>query len=172
MIAAIAFPQELALMLAAAVCLTAMVTLGFGLNDFVIVTACLAAAILLLRDVSSRTKLIYVGLVVGVVAFLTTFGVNVALNTPIDTTLLSIAGKNMFYCFLAGLLMTGMLPFIEYVFDIQTDLSLLELGDVSHPLLQELVRRAPGTYNHSINVASIAEDDVVEPNLPHLLRGR
>jgi hypothetical protein len=28
---------------------------------------------------------------------------------------------------------------------------------VAHPLLQELVRRAPGTYNHSINVASIAE---------------
>ena len=39
----------------------------------------------------------------------------------------------------------------------QTDISLLELGDVPHPLLQELVRRAPGTYNHSINVASIAE---------------
>ena len=38
-----------------------------------------------------------------------------------------------------------------------TDISLLELGDVAHPLLQELVRRAPGTYNHSINVASIAE---------------
>ena len=43
------------------------------------------------------------------------------------------------------------------MFDVQTDISLLELGDVQHPLLQELVRRAPGTYNHSINVASIAE---------------
>jgi hypothetical protein len=38
-----------------------------------------------------------------------------------------------------------------------TDLSLLEVGDIAHPLLQELVRRAPGTYNHSINVASIGE---------------
>jgi putative nucleotidyltransferase with HDIG domain len=33
----------------------------------------------------------------------------------------------------------------------------LELGDVAHPLLQELVRRAPSTYNHSITVGSIAE---------------
>ena len=57
----------------------------------------------------------------------------------------------------AGLLMTGLLPFVERFFGVQTDLSLLELGDVAHPLLQELVRRAPGTYNHSINVASIAE---------------
>ncbi len=46
---------------------------------------------------------------------------------------------------------------VERVFGVQTDLSLLELADISHPLLQELVRRAPGTYNHSINVASIAE---------------
>ena len=38
-----------------------------------------------------------------------------------------------------------------------TDISLLELSDISHPLLQELVRRAPGTYNHSIAVATLAE---------------
>ncbi len=53
--------------------------------------------------------------------------------------------------------MTGLLPFIERLFDVQTDISLLELGDAAHPLLQELARRAPGTYNHSINVASLAE---------------
>jgi putative nucleotidyltransferase with HDIG domain len=53
--------------------------------------------------------------------------------------------------------MTGLLPFIERFFGVVTEISLLELGDIAHPLLQELVRRAPGTYNHSINVASIAE---------------
>jgi len=58
---------------------------------------------------------------------------------------------------MAGVFMTGLLPFVERLFDVQTDISLLELGDNRHPLLQELVRRAPGTYNHSINVASIGE---------------
>jgi putative nucleotidyltransferase with HDIG domain len=58
---------------------------------------------------------------------------------------------------LAGFLMTGLLPFIERSFGVLTDLSLLEVGDAAHPLLQELVRRAPGTYNHSINVASLGE---------------
>ena len=53
--------------------------------------------------------------------------------------------------------MTGLLPFIEHLFGVLTDLSLLELGDVAHPLLQELVRRRPSTYNHSITVGSIAE---------------
>jgi putative nucleotidyltransferase with HDIG domain len=64
---------------------------------------------------------------------------------------------NGLFAVFAGVLMLGLLPFIESLFGVQTELSLLELGDVAHPLLQELVRRAPGTYNHSINVASIAE---------------
>jgi cyclic-di-AMP phosphodiesterase PgpH len=53
--------------------------------------------------------------------------------------------------------MTGLLPFLERLFDVQTDIRLLELGDAAHPLLRQLAQRAPGTYNHSINVASIAE---------------
>jgi putative nucleotidyltransferase with HDIG domain len=57
----------------------------------------------------------------------------------------------------AGLMMTALLPFFERWFDIQTDISLLELSDPNHPLLKQLIQRAPGTYNHSINVASIAE---------------
>jgi hypothetical protein len=61
------------------------------------------------------------------------------------------------WCLAAGFLVSGSLPFIESTFGAVTDISLLELGDVSHPLLQELVRRAPGTYNHSITVASIGE---------------
>jgi putative nucleotidyltransferase with HDIG domain len=54
-------------------------------------------------------------------------------------------------------LVAGSLPFIERAFRVVTDISLLEMSDVSHPLLQELVRRAPGTYNHSMTVASIGE---------------
>ena len=45
---------------------------------------------------------------------------------------------------IAGSLMTCLLPMVEKVFNVQTDLSLIELGDPAHPLLQELIRRAPG----------------------------
>ena len=58
---------------------------------------------------------------------------------------------------IAGSLMTCLLPIVERIFGVQTDLSLIELGDPAHPLLQELIRRAPGTYNHSITVASLGE---------------
>jgi hypothetical protein len=58
---------------------------------------------------------------------------------------------------MAGFFLGGSLPFVESAFGIVTGISLLELGDITHPLLQELVRRAPGTHNHSITVGSLAE---------------
>ena len=58
---------------------------------------------------------------------------------------------------MAGFFLGGILPFVENAFGIVTGISLLELGDISHPLLQELVRRALGTHNHSVAVATIAE---------------
>ena len=88
---------------------------------------------------------------------LTALGVGILSGQPLGTGLATNALWYGFYAVLSGLLMTSLLPFVERLFDVQTEISLLELADVAHPLLQELVRRAPGTYNHSINVASIAE---------------
>ena len=58
----------------------------------------------------------------------------------------------------AGFLMLGVMPTIERLFDITTGLALAELRDTRQPLLRELQARAPGTYNHSLAVASIAEN--------------
>jgi putative nucleotidyltransferase with HDIG domain len=157
MSATIAYQRELALLLSACLSLIAVLALGAGLPELVILLATMASAIYLIGRIRSRTKLLYVGLGAGVVAFLTTLGVSTLAGQPLGAALLTNAGWFAFSAILAGLLMTGLLPFIERLFDVQTDLSLLELGDAAHPLLQELVRRAPGTYNHSINVASIGE---------------
>jgi hypothetical protein len=46
---------------------------------------------------------------------------------------------------------------VERAFGVVTDITLLVLSDGSHPLLQELLCRAPGTYTHSMTVASLAE---------------
>jgi cyclic-di-AMP phosphodiesterase PgpH len=78
-------------------------------------------------------------------------------DQPLALPLLKDACRNALWALAAGFLASGLLDSIEKVFGVLTDLSLLELGDVAQPLLQELVRRAPSTYNHSITVASIAE---------------
>ncbi|MEK6247598.1 MAG: HDIG domain-containing protein, partial [Planctomycetales bacterium] len=157
MTVAIAYNQELALLMSAVVGLVVVLSLGHGLASFVILMAASATVVLMLRRVRSRVKLVYVGLSAGTVAMLTAIGVNVVENQPLGNELFLDAGLFFLWGVAAGFAMTGLLPFIESVFGVLTEISLLELGDVAHPLLQELVRRAPGTYNQSINVASMAE---------------
>ena len=157
MTVAIAYNQEVALLLTAAIGLIVVLLLGQGLALFVILVAATSTAVLMLRRVRSRVKLVYVGFCAGMVAMLTAIGVNVVAGQPLDQAVMVDAGKFFLWGLMSGFAMTGLLPFIETLFGVLTEISLLELGDVAHPLLQELVRRAPGTYNHSINVASMAE---------------
>lgn len=51
----------------------------------------------------------------------------------------------------------GMLPFLERPFGIASTVKLLELSNPNQPLLRRLLVEAPGTYNHSIIVANLAE---------------
>jgi putative nucleotidyltransferase with HDIG domain len=57
----------------------------------------------------------------------------------------------------AGFVVLGLLPAIERTSGRATGLSLIELRDPRQPLLRELQRAAPGTWNHSLQVANIAE---------------
>ncbi len=50
-----------------------------------------------------------------------------------------------------------LLPLFETLFNITSDISLLELSDLGHPLLQRLALEAPGTYHHSLVAALLAQ---------------
>lgn len=63
-----------------------------------------------------------------------------------------------------GLLTLLSFPFIylqEKIFGFVSDVSLLELGDTNSPLLRELAQKAPGTFQHSLQVANLAEAAVL-----------
>jgi cyclic-di-AMP phosphodiesterase PgpH len=59
--------------------------------------------------------------------------------------------------FLTCIIVLGVLPIFEYLFRTLTNISLLELADFNHPLLQRMVMEAPGTYHHSLIVGNISE---------------
>ena len=58
---------------------------------------------------------------------------------------------------LISMIVSASLPFFEALFDIATDIKLLELLDPNQPLLKELVYKSPGTYHHSIVIGNLAE---------------
>lgn len=58
---------------------------------------------------------------------------------------------------LASFMVLGLMPIVESVFGYATDVRLLELANQEHPLLKELIINAPGTYQHSIMVGTLAE---------------
>lgn len=69
--------------------------------------------------------------------------------------------NNIFLSVMNGLscavLVLILLSPLETFFSRITDIKLLELADFNQPLLRQLMLEAPGTYHHSLTVASIAE---------------
>jgi putative nucleotidyltransferase with HDIG domain len=57
----------------------------------------------------------------------------------------------------SSIIVLGILPVFEYLFRTPTNISLLELADFHHPLLQRLILEAPGTYHHSLIVGNLSE---------------
>jgi putative nucleotidyltransferase with HDIG domain len=58
---------------------------------------------------------------------------------------------------LSGVLAAGFIPLVEYLLGYTTDMRLMELASMDHPLLRELMLQAPGTYHHSMIVGTMAE---------------
>jgi len=58
---------------------------------------------------------------------------------------------------LSSIIVLGVLPVFEYLFRTVTNISLLELADFNHPLLQRMIMEAPGTYHHSLVVGNMSE---------------
>jgi putative nucleotidyltransferase with HDIG domain len=58
---------------------------------------------------------------------------------------------------LTAIIVSGVLPMLEHLFQVTTDISWLETSDLNHPLLRRMTIEAPGTYHHSLVVANLAE---------------
>ncbi len=68
-------------------------------------------------------------------------------------SLLAGIGNGIF----SSIVAIGLLPFLESLFKVTTAITLLELSNPNHPLLKELLLKAPGTYYHSMMVSNLSE---------------
>lgn len=158
---AIAYDQRFALAMGVVMALLVVVMLKLPLATTVIVIVGVAAAVMQLKEIRSRSKLVivgtYAGLAMGVTAAVVGLAVKPVLQDGVIQTVIIDALAAITSGFFTGLLVQGALPVIEKLFNVTTAMTLKELNDASHPLLQRLAHEAPGTYQHSLRIADMAE---------------
>jgi cyclic-di-AMP phosphodiesterase PgpH len=128
-------------------------------NNFLLTAALLLGsgfAIYTTVRVDSRQRLLKAGLIIAAVMGVVTFAVGlVGGGGPRDSLWLGVLGLGN--GLLSLMLATVLLPFLEDAFNILTPMKLLEYSDPRHPLLDKLLRNAPGTFSHSMQVGLLAE---------------
>lgn len=103
-----------------------------------------------------RMSPIISGLIGGVASAIVFMGVQAIINRSLSNLvepMLYLVGSGL----ICGIVATGLMPVLEIVFDVSTDSRLNELMNNNNPLIKRLMLEAPGTYHHSMLVASLAE---------------
>ncbi|HVR75757.1 MAG TPA: HDIG domain-containing protein [Planctomycetota bacterium] len=122
-------------------------------------------AILGVRRVREQSKPVFVGFYSGIVQALMVLGfelmspgfrVEVLRNPAGLRVLLEDPGWAFTGGLISGAIVTCLLPTFERFFGFVTERRLLGLADPSNKLLQVLRERAPGTYQHTLNVSQLA----------------
>jgi putative nucleotidyltransferase with HDIG domain len=117
-----------------------------------------AGAIYHLQNCRDRTALVRAGLWMGSVGAATALSLDLlGANEPRLLFVLFDSFCGFMSGVLAAMVASITLPLFEWLFEITTNIKLLELSNLNLPLLKQLAERAPGTYHHSIMVGLLAE---------------
>ncbi len=136
---------------------------GIRGNDYTFAIASLTAGVLAaytVRDIKSRTQLFrsiaysFLGYATAISALALERG------DSLTVTLLRL-GFAAINATVSPVLTFGVIFLIEKFFGVATDLKLLEYDNLNHPLLRALADKAPGTYQHTLTIARLAESAAV-----------
>ena len=132
---------------------------GIRGNDYSIALSSLVAgafAIYTVRDIKKRTQIfrsiiyVFLGYTITIIAL----GLERYESMEIMGNQLLVASFN---AILSPMITYGLLIFMEKIFKISTELTLVDLSDLNNPLLKDLLHKAPGSFHHSVSVSTLAE---------------
>ncbi len=150
--------QELALFFALVVSLLSGVMMGNSLSFgiFALVTSLVAAD--RITRAKDRVGIFKSGVATGLVSVVTVliFALAEAKGLSVDT-LITAAFAFVGAAVAVPVMVMALTPLIEVSFGYASDIKLLELANLNHPALKELIVQAPGTYHHSIIIGSLVE---------------
>lgn len=111
-------------------------------------------AIYIVGKVSSRLKVFITGFIIAVpiAASYVVLDFKTFLNAPYRAIL-----DGIWSGMLSVVLMMAFLPFFEKVFNVLTDYRLTEITDHKSVLIKAMIDNAPGTFNHSLVLSTLAE---------------
>lgn len=132
-----------------------MASSDFYLTEALLLTS--GFAIYTVLRVGPRTQLLRAGLLIALVSGIVTFAV-VLIGGSGPRMAIEQGGIGLANGLLSLMLAMVLLPLLESTFNILTPMKLLELSDPGSPLLQKLLRGAPGTFSHSMQVGNLAEN--------------
>ncbi len=129
-----------------------------GFNPSVVVLSILSVVLgsTGLKKVQQRNDIIYSTIYITGILALLSFTLGMISSNNIKEILIQ-TGYTAIGILLSGILAVGLLPFFESIFDVVTNIKLLELSNPNQPLMKKLLMEAPGTYHHSMMVANLAE---------------
>ena len=134
------------------------VSIIVGFNPAIIII--FAVAIILgstaVKKVQQRNDIIYATSYIAGITAILTLTVGMISSSNLKENLIQ-TGFTIVSVMIAGILSVGLLPFYESIFDVVTNIKLLELSNPNQPLMKKLLMEAPGTYHHSMMVANLAE---------------
>ncbi len=108
------------------------------------------------RHIRRRSSVFRIGLMLGLTQMVCVAGFSLLRRDAPNLAAIHL-GASLANGIICAILALVLLPLFEMLFDITTDVSLIELSDLGHPLLQRLAIEAPGTYHHSLVVATLAQ---------------
>ncbi|MBE9009769.1 HDIG domain-containing protein [Pseudanabaenaceae cyanobacterium LEGE 13415] len=138
--------------------LTVMLPIGMGLSLMQWVPSATAGLIVaaLAARVRSREELAFLGLGVGITQGL----LYLLLGAMSGVVWYSLLGRAILEALLGlawSIVAIGISPYIEHLFDVVTTLRLVELANPNRALLKRLAAETPGTFQHTLFVANLAE---------------
>lgn len=157
---AVAYDQRVAIAYGALHGILVCVALDQPVAIYAVMIAGVGVAAWRLREIRDRDAIIRMGILAAVALGAGTF-VAELVGMPIGRAVVTQAGWDGVLAGFGGLVVSGVtlfiLPSVERWFEVTTGMTLVELRDPKNALLRQLQQRAPGTYNHSLNLASLGE---------------
>jgi putative nucleotidyltransferase with HDIG domain len=116
------------------------------------------AGISAVRQYKDRATIMKAGITIGLVNTVAILGIDFLRESPLSfSSIIPRAGFGFAGGILASAMTSLLLPTLESLFKITTDIRLLELSNLNTKVLRDLQDKAPGTYHHSLEVGTLAE---------------